>query len=157
MKRFVYALAILGVIASCKTAKQQAQSPYTTDPTTQPKVFTVPTAATVEKAEEPKVAEEKPIAVRKEQVSFTEQSDKIKNETNTFFVIVGSFSQLENAKNSRETLLNEGFTPIILHSETGNYRVCINSYKNENEARSRVAQVRQAFPKYADIWLLIKE
>lgn len=157
MKQLIYTIVILGLgLASCKTVKQQAQSPYTTNPATQPKVFTVPTAATTEK-EESKVAEEKPIAMRKEQVSFTEQTDKVQNESNTYFVIVGSFSQLENAKNSRETLLSEGFTPIILHSETGNYRVCINSYKNENEARRRVSQVRQAFPKYSDIWLLIKE
>jgi hypothetical protein len=64
---------------------------------------------------------------------------------------------LDNAKNYRETLLNEGFTPIILHSETGYYRVCVNSFKNENEARNRVSELRQAFPKYSDSWLLIKQ
>lgn len=148
-------LTVIAVLAlvSCKTTKQAAQSPYTTDPSSQPKVFSVPAT----EAAATNVASENPIAIRKEQVSFTEQDDKSKNESNTYFVIIGSFSQLENAKNNREALLNEGFTPIILHSETGNYRVCINSYKNENDARNRVAQVRQAFSKYSDIWLLIKE
>jgi len=135
-----------------------AQSPYTTDPTTQPKVFSVPASNTETTAKkETKVADEKPIAVRKEQVTFTQQDDKSKNESNSYFVIIGSFSQLDNAKNYRETLLKEGFTPIILHSETGYYRVCVNSYNNEQEARTRISQVRQAFPKYSDIWLLIKE
>ena len=159
MKRiFFLTITVVLASASCKTTKQPAQSPYTTEPTTQPKVFTVPTNETQPATkEETKVAEEEPIAIRKEQISFTQQADKEQNETNTFFVILGSFSQLDNAKNFRETLLNEGFTPIILHSETGNYRVCVNSYKIEREARTRVTQIRQAFPKYADIWLLIKE
>ena len=150
-------LAVIFIISACKTIKQPAQSPYTTDPTTQPKVFSVPTSAETEIKEKPKVAEEKPIAVRKEQVTFTQQADKSNNETNSFFVILGSFSQLENARNYRGQLIEEGFTPIVLHSETGYYRVCVNSYQQETEARTRISQIRQAFPKYSDVWLLIKE
>ncbi len=153
---FITIIAVLA-LASCKTTKQPAQSPYTTDTTSQPKVFSVPTSSETTIKEQPKVADVSPIAVRKEQVTFTQPEDRSQNETNTFFVIIGSFSQLENAKNYRETLLGEGFTPIILHSETGYYRVCINSYKNEQEARTRIAQVRQAYQKYSDIWLLVKE
>ncbi|MBT3382485.1 MAG: SPOR domain-containing protein [Prolixibacteraceae bacterium] len=150
----VFALVFIG----CKTTKQPAQSPYTSDNTEQPKVFSVPETSTETLVkEEPKVVEEKPIAVRKEQVTFTKQEDKTQNETNTFFVIIGSFSKLENAKNFRNTLLGEGFIPIVLHSETGYYRVCINSFKNEQEARNRISDVRKAFPKYSDIWLLFKE
>ena len=157
-KILVVTIVLILVFAACKTIKQPAQSPYTTDPTVQPKVFTVPVSGSGNVVgEDSKIVDEKPIAVRKEQVTFTQQEDKIQNETNTFFVIIGSFSQLENARNYRETLLNEGFTPIVLHSETGYYRVCVNSFKNEQEARSRILQVRQAFPKYSDIWLLYKE
>lgn len=157
-KVLLLGLAVVLFLSACKTTKQQAQSEYTTDNTAQPKVFTVPPSepkAEVKKVET--VPAEKPIAMRKEQVTFTQQSDKNSNESNTFFVILGSFGQLSNAKNFRETLLNEGFTPIILHSESGLYRVCVNSFKSENEARSRVTQLRQAFPKYSDVWLLIKE
>jgi cell division septation protein DedD len=148
---------ILLVFSACKTAKQpaKAQSQYTTDTTTKPKVFTVPSSET--KTETTTVAEEKPIAVRKEQVTFTQQEDRSDNESNTYFVILGSFGQLDNARNYRETLLGEGFTPIILHSETGYYSVCVNSFKSEGDARNRVKQVRQGFPKYSDVWLLIKE
>uniref|UniRef100_UPI0032166324 SPOR domain-containing protein n=1 Tax=uncultured Draconibacterium sp. TaxID=1573823 RepID=UPI0032166324 len=160
MNRIVLILiAMVLVVSSCKTIKQPAQSEYTSDPTTETKVFTVPTttATTETKAEPAPVLDEKPIAIRKEQVSFTNQSEQTANADNTFFVIIGSFGQLDNAKNYRTTLLEEGFTPIILHSETGYYRVCVNSYKSESEARSRVSQIRQAFPKYSDVWLLIKE
>lgn len=163
MRRITIILAaFILVFSACKTMKQPAQSEYTTDNTAQTKVFTVPgsetTTKTVDKPVQPTpVVDDKPIAIRKEQVSFTDQLDKAKNDANTYFVIIGSFGQLENAKNYRTTLLDEGFTPIILHSETGYYRVCVNSYKSESEARSRVAQIRTAFDKYADVWLLIKE
>ncbi len=157
MKRIIFLFTIVVfAFTACKTTKQPAQSQYTTDPTTKPKVFSVPATGT-EMQNVEKVAEEKPIAIRKEQVTFTQQEDRSSNESNTYFVIIGSFGQLDNAKNYRETLLDEGFTPIILHSETGYYRVCVDSFKSENEARSRVTQLRQAFPKYSDVWLLIKE
>ena len=159
MKKIVLIPVIVAfVFTACKTTKQPAQSQYTSDPATETKVFSVPAAGTeTETQNVEKVAEEKPIAMRKEQVTFTKQEDRNGNENNTYFVIIGSFGQLDNAKNYRETLLNEGFTPIILHSETGYYRVCVDSFKNETEARSRVSKLRQAFPKYSDVWLLIKE
>lgn len=161
MKRIVLLLTVFVlVLSACKTTKQPAQSEYTSDPTAETKVFTVPGSTTTDMqptAESAPIVDEKPIAVRKEQVSFTDQKDQSANAGNTFFIILGSFSQLDNAKNARTALLDEGFTPIILHSETGYYRVCVNSYKSEAEARSRVTQVRQGFPKYADSWLLIKE
>jgi len=158
MNKIVTLLTVIALILSaCKTTKQpaRAESQYTSDPTAQPKVFTVPSSET--EVETKTVAEEKPIAMRKEQVTFTQQEDRSSNESNTYFVIIGSFGQLDNAKNYRETLLDEGFTPIILHSETGYYRVCVNSFINETEARNRVKQIRQAFSKYSDVWLLIKE
>lgn len=157
-KALLLGLALVLTLSACKTTKQQAQSEYTSDTTAQPKVFTVPPSkpkAEVKTVET--VPAEKPIAMRKEQITFTQQADKSSNEANTYFIITGSFGQLSNAKNFRETLLNEGFTPIILHSESGLYRVCVNSFKSEAEARTRVTQLRQAFPKYSDVWLLIKE
>lgn len=157
-KALLLGLALVLTLSACKTTKQQAQSEYTSDTTAQPKVFTVPPS---KPKAEVKIVEavpaEKPIAMRKEQITFTQQADKSSNEANTYFIITGSFGQLANAKNFRETLLNEGFTPIILHSESGLYRICVNSFKSEAEARSRVTQLRQAFPKYSDVWLLIKE
>lgn len=148
-----FVIMIVMAFSACKTSKKQPEVKYT-PPETQPKVFTVPETT---EAAKPATAADKSVSLRKESVTFTEAADKTKNESNTYFVILGSFGQLDNAKNFRETLLNEGFSPIILHSETGYYRVCVNSYKGEAEARSRVAEIRQAFPKYADLWLLIKQ
>ena len=51
----VFALVFIG----CKTTKQPAQSPYTSDNTEQPKVFSVPETSTETLVkEEPKVVEE---------------------------------------------------------------------------------------------------
>lgn len=170
MKKIVVVIAAIALLfSSCRLFKEPAQSDsqYTSDNTTETKVFTVPEQETpkpetkpepvVQQAEPAPIKDEKPIAVRKEQVSFTDQNDQTANAANTYFVILGSFGQLDNAKNARTQMMGEGFTPIILHSETGYYRVCVNSYESENEARSRVSQIRQTFPKYADVWLLIKE
>lgn len=166
MKKILF-IALIAALAlgGCKSKRQMAQSEYTTDPAKEQKVFTVPGEEETQPQQETTRAPEtttpaepeEPIAVRKEQVSFTSQDDRTENENNTYFVILGSFSNLNNAKNYREDLLNQGFTPIILHSETGYYRVCVNSYQNETDARSRVAQIRQTYPKYSDVWLLIKD
>ena len=156
MKRVsIFIILLVFAISACKTTKTQPEVQY--KPTkSQPKVFSVPETTEPVKEEKP-AAPEETVSLRKESVTFTEAADKTENEANTYFVILGSFGKLDNAKTFREDLLNEGFSPIILHSETGFYRVCVNSYKKEMDARSRVTEIRQAFPKYADLWLLIKQ
>ncbi len=64
---------------------------------------------------------------------------------------------MENANRYKQELIPQGFAPIVLHSETGYYRVCVNAYTDETAARQRVQQIRTDYPKYADTWLLIKK
>jgi len=163
MKKIFFGTLIIALaLFSCKSSKKAAVSVPASQNTSAapPKVFSVPTNTTKPSAEVEKPAENtaaKPITPKKEQFTYTQQEDKSANESNNFFVIVGSFSQLENAKKFRENLINEGFTPIILHSETGYYRICVNSYKNEASARERISQIRINYPKYADTWLLTNQ
>jgi len=35
--------------------------------------------------------------------------------------------------------------------------VSVNSYDDETMARSRIGEIRQKFPQYNDLWLLIKK
>ena len=70
---------------------------------------------------------------------------------------MGSFSVLENAKRLKETLTTENFHPVILMNDSGMYRVCGDSYAEESAARAKIAEVRSSFPKYSDIWLLIRK
>ncbi|MEI6276399.1 MAG: SPOR domain-containing protein [Prolixibacteraceae bacterium] len=93
----------------------------------------------------------------KEERFTTAQGETADYGSNRFFVILGSFSVLENAQRLKTTLTGENFHPVILKNESGMYRVCGNSYSDENEARARIAEVRANFPKYSDIWLLIKK
>jgi cell division protein FtsN len=159
MKRVVFfSILILAVLISCKTSKkaQTADNKYQTtlDQGAPTKVFSVPETTSAK----PATTTDTPVTVRKEDISFVQQEDQAKNDVNSYFVIVGSFSNIDNAKKYRETLVSEGFTPIILQSNTSGYfRVCVNSYKNEAEARNRVQDIRKNFPKYYDSWLLIKQ
>jgi cell division protein FtsN len=100
---------------------------------------------------------EKPVRVQSETFSFAQQEDQANNANKSFFVIIGSFSSNENANRYKQELTPKGFSPIVLHSETGYYRVCVNSYNDEFEARKRVGQIRTDYPEYADTWLLIKK
>jgi hypothetical protein len=47
MNRLILFVVVLGLaFTACKSKKELAQSPYTTDPSAQPKVFTVPASNT---------------------------------------------------------------------------------------------------------------
>jgi hypothetical protein len=74
-----------------------------------------------------------------------------------FYIILGSFGVYENAQKFKKQLMAEEFFPGILINEAGLYRVSVNSYDDEGVARSRVSEIREKFPKYNDLWLLIKK
>ncbi|MGB4541177.1 MAG: SPOR domain-containing protein [Prolixibacteraceae bacterium] len=142
-------------LGSCKSSKKASTSPYTQaaqqeSTTPAPKVFTVPET----KPAAPAVSDEKPVTMREEAITFTRPEEQNQN---SYFIIIGSFSNMNNAMNYKQTLISEGFTPIIVQSETGYYRVTVDSYANEAPARQRLLQIRQNYPKYADTWLLIKK
>lgn len=101
--------------------------------------------------------EEQEIVIREEKFSFENEEDEMIHEPNRYFVIVGSFRNPENAHRYTQTLKEQGFTPVMLLSETGFTRVSVNSYTNEASARARVLQVREDYPQYYDTWLLIRE
>lgn len=159
MKRiFVFIGIILVTLVSCKTTKKTANSAYepaTSETATSTKIFTVPqTTATDATATTVKTTPEPSYNTRQEAITFVEPQDQ---NPNRYFIIIGSFSSLDNARNFRQSLIVEGFNPVIVQSETGFYRVTIDSFSGESQARSRLLQVRQDYPKYSDTWLLIKK
>ena len=74
-----------------------------------------------------------------------------------FYIILGTFGVFENAQKFKKQLMAEDFFPGILINEAGLFRVSVNSYDDEVAARSRINEIRQKFPKYNDLWLLIKK
>jgi cell division septation protein DedD len=80
-----------------------------------------------------------------------------------FYVILGSFSIYDNALKFKKKLMGQDFTPGILvvtkksADEKDLYRVSVNSYDDETQARTRISEIRQKYPDYSDVWLLIKK
>ena len=171
MKKILFAGLIFSVLLSgCKVIEnlKKSDEPELTAEAENPetKVFSVPAEKPAKRPEVRKnptsdkmyeTAKKKPVRMQSETFTFDKQEDRINNESNTYFVIIGSFSSNENANRYKQELTPQGFSPIVLHSETGYYRVCVNSFTDELEARKRVYQIRKDYPKYADTWLLIKK
>ncbi|PTN09086.1 SPOR domain-containing protein [Mangrovibacterium marinum] len=169
MKKIIigtFAFALM--LSSCKTMQRmkgnEAAAPAQQEQT-QTKVFSVaePQATSPQPAapQQPATntyqAPAKPVRTQTETFTFDQKDDAAKYQGSSFFVIIGSFSSLDNANRYKQELIPQGFNPIVLHSETGYYRVCVNSYAEEMAARQRVNQIRTDFPKYADTWLLVKK
>jgi cell division protein FtsN len=170
MKKIILVVFTLALLTSgCKvfksSKKNQAATPKT-ETTAETKVFSVPAPKSTvrENPVSDKMYETadkeatgtKPVSMRSEKFTMSNE-DQATYGSKTFFIIVGSFSSNENAGRFKEDLIKQGFKPIILHSETGNFRVCVDSFTEEAAARSRVQKIRTEFPKYNDSWLLIKK
>ena len=144
------------LLASCASLSRKgsssfsdSKSPYVKEETTpKPKATTTGTTTAVKTAEP--VRE---VVVREEKVKVVDNADQT---FYSYYVILGSFKILDNAKNFRSQLSNEGFTPVILENEHGLYRVSVTSTNDEQAARNRIAQIRSNYAQYSDVWLLAR-
>jgi len=119
----------------------------------------MPEATTPEQIKEPettKIDNAPKIVVKEERVSVPAGEEQ-SLDSKRFYVILGSFGVYQNAQNFKKELMHEGFYPGILVNENGLYRVCVDSYDDENTARNKVTDIRNNYKKYSDVWLLIKK
>ncbi len=164
MKKTILSVFVLAaILSSCKVFQKTTKAPVPpqVETTAPPKVFsadnTKPAVRENPTSDQMTVQpESKPISMRKENFTFSEQSDQTSYGNKNYFVIVGSFSNYENANKLKADLESKGFKPIVLKSETGYFRVCINSYTAEADARAKVQEIRQKYSNFSDCWLLIK-
>ena len=173
MKKVILVVFTLALLTSgCKIFKssKKSQAAYPkTEATAETKVFSVPAPKSTvrENPVSDKMYETAdkaatgtpvgpPVSVKSEKFTMSNE-DQANVGSKSFFIIVGSFSSNDNAGKFKQELIQQGFKPIILHSETGYYRVCVDSFTNEAAARAKVQKVRTDFPKYKDSWLLIKK
>lgn len=174
MKRIILVAVTLALLSSsCKVFKSTKKSEATTTPqteaTTETKVFSVPAPKPTprdnpvsdtmyETADKSATAatQGKPVSMRSESFTLSAE-DQAAYGNKKFFIITGSFKSSENAAKFKQELAQQGFKPVVLHSETGMFRVCIDSFNDEASARSRVQAIRTKYTKYADAWLLIKK
>jgi cell division protein FtsN len=120
------------------------------------KIAPKPVPVKSETIADPSIGTTKPIRSEEERISAASGEAKDLG-SKKFFVILGSFQVYEGAQKFKKQLMAENFFPGILINEAGLYRVSVNSYDDEVEARSRVGEIRQKFPQYSDLWLLIKK
>jgi len=161
--KIIIGFTLLLFMSGCKVFKSSKKSndlAPKTEMTAETKVFSVPApqSTVVENSASDKITEteSKSVSVKSEKFTLSSEDQAVYG-SKRFFVIVGSFSSNENAGRFKLELVQQGFKPIILHSETGYFRVCVDSFDDETAARNRVHKIRSDFPKYSDSWLLIKK
>jgi nucleoid DNA-binding protein len=96
------------------------------------------------KSESAKI-EEKPELVFKE-ISTPKVIEPVVAETDTYFVITGSFKSEENAISQVNMLKEEGFTPEIVNTANGFYRVCAMICNDLNTAVTKKDSITKKFP-----------
>ncbi len=141
-KLFILLLSVSMLMAACRS-----QDMVPADPPPVPEEEPIP---------EPEPDPEPEIRVVEERFTFESEADEVTQDENTYFVIVGSFIERENAENFMVTLRGQNFSPTILLSETGFNRVSVDSYQEEAPARRRIEHIRNNYPEYHDTWLLIR-
>jgi len=144
MRKVFLSTALIMAFISCKSLRDSGSSSFSDS--NSPYVKEEPKVKTV-------VKEPKAIVVKEEKVKVIEDEDK----SFKYYVIIGSFKVLSNAKNYKTSLIDEGFTAVILENENGLYRVSVSAYNNEMDARNKVNSVRNQYEKYSDTWLLIRK
>lgn len=145
MYKLFLSTTILITLFSCRSLKDSGSSSFSDSES--PYVKETPKV-------KPILKKKTPIVVKEEKVKVLEDID---NSNNKFYVIIGSFKVLNNARNYKNSLLNEGFTPVILENESGLYRVSVAAYNIENDARDKVDVIRSQYEQYSDTWLLIRK
>lgn len=151
IRQFVFLFVSVYILSSCASLNQKGSSSF--DDSHSPYVKEETTAVTPK----PKVsASNKEVVVRQEKVKVVDSENTDKTNY-LYYAIIGSFRILDNAKNYKSQLIEEGFKPVLLENENGLYRISIFSSNDEMAARSRIGEVRDNYPSHADIWLLVSK
>ena len=101
------------------------------------------------------VMETPKIVVRTESVKPVDQPDRTMNR---YYVIIGSFKSLDNARKYNADMAKKGFTSEILENENGLYRISVGGFDDENAARARIAGIRAMYKEeHSDVWLLVRK
>lgn len=96
------------------------------------------------------------VVVREERFTVVEEPG-VAVEAGKYYVIIGSFKMIDNAKKYKSQLIIDGLNPTLLQNENGLYRVAAGVFMQEMPARDKIASIRSQFSKYDDVWLLIKK
>lgn len=158
MKKLFVLIVAVSIMSSCaslrKGSSKMGESPYAEGVKDDGIEVRDDVQPTVEKEE--KEIEAPAIVVREEKVKTVDVDETTEN-IYRYYVIIGSFRYVDNARNYKTELIREGFVPVILENENGLFRVSVAAYNNEQPARNNISSIRRNYPKYADVWLLIRK
>ena len=118
---------------------------------------TVEKVTTPEPAAAPEPEADKPITVKGENFTIRQIGDQSVSQSGKegdYYVIIGSFKKLNNAQAACDVSVRQGFLPSIMENDKGLYRVSVYN-GTEKSARRKVAEIRNKYAEYADVWLLI--
>jgi nucleoid DNA-binding protein/cell division septation protein DedD len=96
--------------------------------------------------EESAVIKEKSPEIMKPVATVTETIVPATTETSMYVVITGSFKSKENADSQVDMLKEEGFSPEIVSTDNGFYRVCAISCNDMKTAVSKKDSIVKKFP-----------
>jgi cell division septation protein DedD len=119
------------LICSCRTQRVTSTSPYLEEDNSKTEV-----------------------TVRTEKIKPVDTSDKTLYK---YYVIIGSFKSVANAREYNVGLTKEGFTPAILENENGLFRISVGGYDDEKAARAKIAGIRATYEAHRDVWLLVRK
>jgi nucleoid DNA-binding protein len=100
-------------------------------------------------------------ATRKEVALFYSEPEKeydksVVNQTNNqasrYYIIAGSFKRLDNAQRLKSDLVSHGYSPQILQTKNGYYRVILSSFDNRNIAIRELERIRKDLNR--PVWIL---
>ena len=97
----------------------------------------------------------------KTEITVRTESVKLIDQTNStmyrYYVIIGSFRSIDNARQYNNDMQGKGFASTILESENGLYRISAGGYDEENAARAKIAEIRAKYDEHSDVWLLVSK
>ncbi|WP_291727205.1 SPOR domain-containing protein [Bernardetia sp.] len=85
--------------------------------------------------------------------SETQPEDIINDPKNRFYIVIGSFAQIENARQLRADLQSSGVdnAKIVMYPKRGMYRVTVGDQATEREAYNQRNSLGNTYP---DMWVL---
>ena len=150
MRIIVSVILLAFITVSCGTNKRVYAPPFEEEETET--VVVKENVQTTAQNPTKKTENTKPVVSREENVTMT-HGDVLKR----YNVIVGSFSNVDNAVRLQAKLNGMGYHSIIMKNNAGMSRVSIAGFDEEGAAREELLKVREQYPEFADAWLLISK
>ena len=150
MRIIVSVILLAFITVSCGTNKRVYAPPFEDEETET--VVEKENVQTTAQNPTKKTENTKPVVSKEENVTMT-HGDVLKR----YNVIVGSFSNVDNAVKLQAKLNGLGYHSIIMKNDAGMSRVSIAGFDEEEAAREELLKVREQYPEFADAWLLISK